>query len=56
MDKKEDIFHVQMVYKKLLGITMTLLVETNTFCSHSGNNENCLQGKGKETHMFIENP
>ena len=45
--------------KKLLGMIMTLLVETNTFPSHPGNRGEkkiTYEEKAKETHIFIENP
>lgn len=59
MDQQVDLLHVQMEYKKLLGMIMTLLIETNTFSGHPANrgqDKLTYNEKAKETHLFIGNP
>lgn len=54
-----DPSHIQMEYKKLFGIIMILLVETNIFPSHPGNSGEekiAYKEKAKEIHIFTENP
>lgn len=60
MDQQVDLPHVRMEYKKLLGMIMTLLIETNTFFGHPANrgeekltyNEKAKKQKSKKTSLL----
>ena len=58
MNQQVKLLHVKMEYKKLLGIIMTLLVETNTFPNHTikKGKRKSLMKKNRKKHAFIENP